>query len=394
MYVHIVKNKSSKQSKQQQNNKRKNAQKRQSVSKGIDSIFGVHVKPRVPGTQKRKAVSSGVRLSKCSLKYALAISDPFHPGAKGACLPVYPSPPSQKVCGFNRFIMTIGTNGVGWVACTPTLCNDTVAAFYTTGTYTGGSVDIVGSANTLRTGVTYASFLNLPYTAAQCASQANSGGLAVTGRIVSFGLRITYTGTTMHESGAYFAHSNPLHENIVVIARTADLIGGIVGSDVCGTTREPCSIELYPVSPTETRYTASTQSSLTMDYTHPYSNAETQLNPSNDFAYAQPAGYNTGAPSGVILVTGVAGSTYLCEIITHVEYSGPTASAMCTPSDSDQHGFEVVSAAAQTLPSRRASNHSRKSIPALLAEGIKEVGAALKPLAVDALVKGAAAMLL
>jgi len=84
--------------------------------------------------------------------------------------------------------------------------------------------------------------------------------------------------------------------------------------------------------------------------------------------------------------------TCLVEVVQHVEYIGSATQSMVTPGDSDQRGFEIVTAAAQRIPQiRQATNASPMSA---MMSALKEVGAALKPVAISALVKGAAAMLL
>lgn len=309
-------------------------------------------------------------------------------------MPVFPSTMSHKVTAFSRFTMQIGTAGVGFVAVTPTTASNTTAAFYTNSSFTGNVMNLTSAVGTLTTGISSQTLVNIPYDATDVASGIANGTQNAAARIVSVGLRITYTGTTMNESGVYYAFVEPTHMNVTSCANNTGQIGSHSAGDVCGTTRNSCSIEIFPVAPTETEFTGTSTGSSTVLYTHPYSSNDSVLTPNQPtWTYTQ-GGYVTGAPVGCIYVTGVAGSTYLCELVEHLEYQGGAASGAATPSDADQKGFEIVSAAANRLPQLKSNNHDKKSVPALLLEGIHEVMGALKPVAVDYLVKGAVAMFL
>lgn len=377
----------------QKQKKQNNASKARAQNKVVENVFGNSRNYQAPlAPVRRQRRRSNLQLSKCALKYALAISDPFHPSARNACLPVFPSVPSQKVTAFSRFTMQIGTGGTGFVAVSPTLANNTVATFYSNASFVGTALNLTTASNTLTLGVSSGFLPNIPYNAADLAGGIANGALNISGRIVSCGLRVTYTGTTMNESGVYYAFVDPNHMNVTTIANNTGQIGAHAAGDVCGTTRESCSIEMYPVSPTETEFSGSSTGSSTMLYTHPYSNNDDVLTPSQPTWTFTAGGYKTGSPCGVIFVTGVAGSTYLCELIEHIEYQGTAAAGACTPSDADQRGFEIVTAAASRLPQLKSTNHDKKSIPALLVDGIQEVMSSLQPVAIDFLTKGAMAM--
>jgi len=333
------------------------------------------------------------------MKYALAISEPFHPNARGACLPRFPSPPSQKTTGFARVTAAIGTTGFGFVTIGPCLANDGVAIFYTGSTYSQSGVYPLGGTNVLSTGVSSASFSNLPYTTAQLIGGEFSilSGIQVAnrevvqGRVVSLGVRITYVGTTLNESGVYYVWSSPVHENAVGVAQAgASVLGTLADCEVCGTTRSPCEAVLYPVSATESEYGG--QNSITSAVTpvYPYCNGSFTFN--SDLTYVGPAGGLVGAQPLVIAMTGVPGSSYMVELVQHCEYTGTIVASVATPSDSDQAGFERVTAAAERIPQLKMAEPG-KSMKDYMFSALKDVAMALKPIAISALKSGGMSLL-
>lgn len=336
-------------------------------------------------------------LSKCAMKYAKAIVDPFHPSVRQACLPVFPSPPSHKVTSFVRVPVQVGTNGYGFIAIAPTLANDYPCAFASLSSYVGTTMNILSAANTYSAGINRTPMPNLPYSASQLFNNSGSNSQTVCGRIISFGLRISYTGTTLNESGIYTVYASPGHENVTATAANdPQTCGSLADAEVCPIGRQFCSARLYPVSPDETTYGFSNPanpSSHPVVYSYPYSSNDSNLGP---FQYALPivAGIQPyiGSPCLVVHVSGVAGSSFLVELVQHTEYIGSATAANATESDADQRGFEIVTAAAQRVPAIIQS--SRQTPPSAMMSALREVGEALKPIAISAITKAAATMLL
>jgi hypothetical protein len=358
-------------------------------NRNIDKIFGVEKSFPAPQTLSLKK-KSNISLSECALKYALAIADPFHPDARNACLPVYPSVPSQKVTGFGRFNVVIGTAGTGFLSIHPTIANNGGAVMFTNVAYTQTSLSWVTATNVLQTGVTVGSMTNLPYNISQLDSQYSNGGPSVFGRVVSVGVRVTYTGTTLNESGQYYLYMDPSHQNMTIIGNSLTALGNLSDCDVCGITRAPCEASLYPVNAFETSYLVAADGNPLSQSIYPYSGGFEQLN-GGTFSFNS---VNMGIPVGLVAMTGVPGSTFLVEVIEHVEYSGPSTAALQTQSDADQHGFEIVSAAAARLPTMKQASPKGASTLSLIGNAIKEVAYALKPLAVDTFIKAAGSFLL
>lgn len=338
--------------------------------------------------KKPKSNDGGIKLSKCAFKYALAIADPFNPMARDACVPVYPSPNSHKNTALTRITVTIGTQGLGFLILCPCLANNMPSIFYTTSAFTGTLIAPLSANNVLATGV-LTETTPTPFTRANLTvtnGYSDSGG-----RIVSLGARMRYTGTTMNESGTYSCYVSPDHSNPLGVGFTPSALGGFLETTVSNVTRDPCSISVYGISSQETGYASNLGGSTTY-LMYPYTGINAAFN--GGFTYLS-SSVNVGSPCAVIAVTGVAGSTFLAEVIQHSEFIGPSAMSLATPSDSDTQGFELVTAAAAQLPARKSqtTNHSFSPLR-LLVDGIKEVATALKPVAIDALVKlGTSALL-
>lgn len=348
-----------------------------------------HTYPGKIVAAKPKLKATEVTLSKCALKYAMAIADPFNPMARDACIPVYPSPPSIKASAIGRLTITAGTAGVGFLLLCPCLANNLPAVFYTTAAYTLSTISPLSANSTLNTGV-IASNMSSPFTRAQLA--ITSGSSTVSGRMVSMGIRVRYTGTTMKESGAYYCYVTPDHSNVLAngISTPGDL-GFFSETVVHNITREPCELSVYSVDAAETQYSSQASEGTTQLY-YPYSGHNTTFN--GGFTYTDTS-VLVGSPCAVVAFTGEPGNTFLVEFIQHHEFTGPSAYPLSTPSDSDQRGFEIVTAAAAQLPSKKAQTASLHTPPIrLLYDGIKEIATALKPVAISALVKGVSAMVL
>jgi hypothetical protein len=377
--------------------KKKSGSSKQKPNRAVDNVFARPASyPAISALKKKKmSVPSGASLSACAMKYALAISEPFHPNARGACLPKYPSPPSHKVTGFVRFTASIGTTGLGFVSLGPCLANDGLVAYYTNSTYGYNSISPLSGPNTQTAGVSYASLSNLPYTTSQLTTGEFASTLVtnreqVQGRVVSLGVRITYVGTTLNESGVYYVWSSPVHENAVGIAQNGvSVLGALADCDVCGTTRSPCEAVLFPVSATEAEYGG--QNSITSAVTpiYPFSNGSFTFN--SDLS-GTVAGINVGAHPLVIAMTGVAGSSYMVEVIQHCEFTGVATASSVTPSDADQAGFERVTAAAERIPQLKMAEPG-KNMKEYMFTALKDIAMALKPIAISALKSGGMSIL-
>jgi len=372
------------------NKKKKSKSKPRKVNNPFDSQMVVSSRPRVSAPQ-----SSGT-VSRCAMMYARAICDPFHPSLRQVCLPVFPSPPSHKNTSFMRFAVTLGTAGYGFASFSPCIANDLGCGYASGALYTAGNAAPLTANNTLATGITRLTNFNLPYSGSQLLTNFSVNGQGVAGRIVSFGVKITYTGTTLNESGVFYAWVAPTHENALAVAPGVSQTASQSDAEICAITRKPCSMRIFPVSPTECSYPFSSPLSAATNpvlYTNPYSSNDIYQN-SGFFDATSVGGTSTyiGAPPAIIHMTGVAGSTFLLEVVQHTEYVGVLAASNTTVSDADQRGFEMVTAAAERIPA--IIQATRVTPISAMHSALREIATALKPVAIGALTKAAAAMLL
>lgn len=287
--------------------------------------------------------------------------------------------------------MTTGTAGFGFVAIAPCLSNNDPVAYSTNSAYTGSDMVILSAVNTLRAGVDSISMANLPYASGDFVTSWASDSENVVGRIVSIGVRVTYVGTTLNESGVFYLYSSPTHQNVTRLANTTGELGVLNETEVCGVTRTPCEMRAFPVTPGEGEYSNSAAIPNKSTALYPYSSNNTDFN-GNSFA-ASDGTTNVGSPIMVVAVSGLpAGASFLVEIIQHVEYAGLKAASNVTSSEADQRGYEIVAAASQRLPVMKNAQPD-KSFLTLMKDAIGEVATALKPVAIDALKLGAMSLL-
>lgn len=368
--------------------------KKQNTQAIQERPFAVDKSYNIPQRKPLKVKNTpGLTLSKCALKYALAVSEPFHPDARGACLPVYPSCNTQKVTSFSRVIVTIGTNGFGFINIIPTMANDAVLAFYSSSNFAGVSANPLSANDTLATGVGVLTGYNIPYNTSSMAVSLGNNGQNVAGRIVSVGSKISYTGTTLNESGVYYGYAPASHENVAILADTFAKAGNLADAQICNITRTPCSLTLTTATPTECEFSNMNNQVSGPIALQPFACNSVAQNPAGQF-YTVNA-LKSGSPSMNYLFSGVAGSSFLVEIVQHIEYIGPNVAGQLTPSDADQKGFEIVQAANALLPQMKMSfSNSTKTNLQLMREAIGTIMTHLKPIAIDALVGLGTALLL
>lgn len=365
--------------------------------------------------KKAASTGGGLRMSKCGLKYALALSDPFNPAARGACIP-HGGAPSGKMHAINRFDVIIGTAGVGIVVLTPCLSNDLPSGFYTTAAFTGtqaaplatgGTFGAAGTASTLNVG--WQNFnMPGPFTTNQLI--AGAAGIAtvsntVEGRIVACGIRAQYTGTTLNESGLFYCYHDLAHLSLSGV--NANDLGTFGDTNITGVSRTPCCQAAFGCSETEIEFSGlnpavpTTQGGV-LSVLYPFSAGNNQWaavynGTSRVQGIGIPGGSTYGFPLGcpicVMLVTGVAGQSVHIEMISHYEFQGAGAQGMLTPSTSDATSVFACRTAAMSLPAMKLASPD-KSPWTLMYEGLKTVVKATVPVLVPLAEKALMAALL
>lgn len=352
--------------------------------------------------------SSQVKLSKCGLKYAYAISDPFSPSCTGVCVPSGQASASHKVTGFVRFDSKIGLSGVAFICVAPSACNDTNQIYLSGATYSGTDVALLSAANTFSTGVSGISVTNLPYSTDDHVLRSAEDGQRVASRIASVGLSIQYTGTALNQSGMVYMYRDQGHGNVSLQpgTTTGTNISTLASSPttaVCNFTRDRCLIADFASQPHEMNFIRDAESTgdsigYRTALIYPYSGAEGYLSLSGGgvqtYQRVTPAGrtYYLGTPTTIIMVTGQPGQDFHCEYVVHAEYVGNIASASYTQTDSDVQGAGMVLEAANNIMQRKTSNPDRSNWQ-LMYDGLAYAAKRAAPIVIPIAEKAIVAML-
>lgn len=315
-----------------------------------------------------QTVGMPLPLSPCAQKYALAISEPFHPNATGACVPSFPSRNSQKVTAFIRGTLTTSsTTNVGFIAVVPTLANDGTVAWTTTSAFNGTTLAGSGA------GVVPRTLPNLPWsTASLLSSSGGSVPPAISGRIVSIGVRLWYSGTELNRGGVTYALCEPNHGNL--LGMDATNLGAYVECVKASVSRDkPAYVFTAGIDAEECQYPEH-DSAATAGF------PDVRVYPFSQGAPATATSLVGAAPLAIMIVSGAPSSNFEFEIVEHVEYVGAASSAMATPSHSDANGFQMVQNAAGRLPSLMAANPTARP-SSLMASAIRTISHELSPYA-------------
>lgn len=163
---------------------------------------------------KRRSYPRVPTVNPCDAKYALAIVDPFHPLADGACIPKMPARSSFKTSGrlFGTF-STTAAEGTAYIVAKPCLAKDLDQVVHSTSSAT---TDKFLSENaTIAVGKAIALPVDeLPLTYSAMVTSAEYASPFAKGRIVSAGLRIRYIGKSDEMNGVIYAYSSPAHNSI------------------------------------------------------------------------------------------------------------------------------------------------------------------------------------
>lgn len=346
----------------------------------------------VKGNRKKKSRENGMpKLSMAAAKYAAALLNPWCPLASGSYIPVGNGRASQKTSAFNRFDLTIGTNGVGWAVFAPVVSSNNPCAWVTDAAYTGVSAIpyAVAFTNTLNVGVR-AVTMPTGYSNVNLALAYNPGSatqtLALLGRVVSFGITASYTGTTLNEGGLMYCFADPGH--LSVVGSTAATLGYHAECEVTNVSRQKCYLVDHPLIESETAFDRTTDyeaaASLVSGATagivinYPFASGLACVPDSAGAVNFPDVATRPGQPTSIIYVTGTPGNTIHIEIVAHLEYQGNSCEGRTTPSPVDRVGYDMVNAGVSAASLGRNSVQGRSIADAFL-EGVKANAIALAP---------------
>lgn len=286
---------------------------------------------RTAARKPRATIPRGPALSHCALKYARAIAAPFSPDAFGSCVPVFPSPDSQKVHSLRRaFVFNVGTGGIGGIFIAPCASSQGYNVVGTTPTYAGTTLQLPA---TLDATVSAGAASTLPFGNADF----GTGEAGVRARIVSTGVRIKYVGTQLNMGGSIAGFFDPNHTPVGNnIYDMGDVTNLPYASFESVDRRMNFAIQTAAVSAHDVQF---------QDRGYCYT-------PNATLDYS---GFKSAA-IGAVVVTGEPGNAFELEMITHVEYIGAPASSALTKTHTDARGFEMVQQASGQLASETANN--------------------------------------
>jgi len=173
---------------------------------------------------------------------------PTHRARPLCGIPHFPNNPSQKIRGFINTSFMVNTSGVGWVAVSPTCASNQNCVFYS------GAANSVSNFDTNASTITREYMDNLPYAAGGFTGLPN---LAC--RIVSFGVKVFYTGKVLDRSGTYYAYSDPNQASIAFTGGnlTTSDISSRKGCIIRPIDNKPIALNMLPVDEDQLNYGAS-----------------------------------------------------------------------------------------------------------------------------------------
>lgn len=317
----------------------------------VRALFQAPARPQ-PRRPHLSTNSASVRLSKCAMRLALAIADPFAVEARGACgVMGYSTGLTQKVHCITRGIFSTGANSNGWLLIQPSLAHNGPVAYGTTSGFAGAQMNPLSANNTLTGGVTRIYPANLPYSIADLTGVAAETA-RVTGRVISMGVRICYIGSTMNLAGNQTCFTSSAHLNPSIVPGTTTAgdsatLQTNAEAEISPCSREWCTLSMFPTTPYEASFSNYQAVQNASSSVYPYSNGASVM--AGGFTDTL-SGVTVGIPIGVIYVYGTNGfQSFQYEIIQHIEYSGPVPTQFGTPSFTDEQGGHLVLSASQQL---------------------------------------------
>lgn len=212
----------------QKNNKmnaKKKQGKAQKQSSNMNDAAEVMRLKKEVASLRSNPKNSSFNLSECAKKFLIAQANPFNVAAMGACVPHEPAPNSQKATLKTSFTMTIGgannAASVGAIYFTPCLNYNTPCVYYTntslvnlspTSDFTGAEVAPFCSA----------AYFNSPYSVSDL-TLTDYNTPAASGRIVSYGVRISSETATNFNGGVLYFFADPSHSNVMRAPKTTIL---------------------------------------------------------------------------------------------------------------------------------------------------------------------------
>lgn len=264
----------------------------------------------------------------CGRHYLVAVTSPFSPAARGACVPTAPCPDSHKTSAKILVTATVGPDGIIQAVIAPCMARDKPSLYvYSDHDSGGGKINIYTPNATTQSSALTAGWsayraITLPYSSSELLPGAGTTSSSVTqpdviGRVVACGVRVRYTGRADHMAGMMTGYVSPDHCNLEnqqwsdIALRSSTRRKNL---DKGGMQINMCAV-------------------MSNEYEYA-NNLRNNQNGSYEFGYYYPYCQYTieqyqldGGVIGGILCEGlIENSSVEIEVITHCEYIGPLVS--------------------------------------------------------------------
>lgn len=323
-------------------------------------------------------------IAMCAAKYALAIADPLNPQAVGACVPRHPSRPSQKVMSWLDGVVTVGSNGYGYIMVAPTTQNNLQCVYYTHSiSFAGTGTQI--SVDTPTPHVLAVPMANIPYSHDALIDTSGFNDPRVAGRVVSCAISLEYIGTENNRGGNVMCFVDPDHEPVSNLDFTTIISRRETEISSPDANRTKCWISAFGLKDEELSYPspiidgsdAHGLEKAIVGTVYPYSGgASLKLHTGTWGGDDQ-----RGAPIMCAVIAGaVAGTTYRFKVVQHLEYVGQLADHVISTNHTDAKSFELVQSAAAMMYGKKVASPMKtmgKVMKECLIEAFKEASSSV-----------------
>jgi len=351
------------------------------VTTSVPAIRVVQPQRRRRRRRRNNIPTFGVsRMLPCTRQYLAAIGDPFDPIAYGACVPAG-GHKTQKIHASVKSFVTLSANGIAWLAVCPTLANNMPVIYTGQGGLVASLVMAPFSANdTLVTGVSRVLLPQLPYARGSfIVSAGNVSPQAVSGRIVSAGLRLRYIGKETDRSGQIYMFRDPDHLSVQADPNASNTTPTTNWSSRLECMVQPLDRSWHLISDFAkddedfelTSYAKSVASSPNDNMAqtktlYPFSQGVSSWLAGSTVVTDTQNATQVGIPTVGVWIVGTANSTVAYEYTQHCEFSGPPTAAVATRVDEDTPGAHKIVDAANDAQGTRGDADKRSYGEAIL----------------------------
>jgi len=311
-----------------------------------------------------------------SRRYLAAVIDPLNRALTvNAKVPTGPAQ-SQSVPVVATVDVTIGTNGVGWIACTPNIVGRDAYTF-TNAAYTGTAIQGMNRARAYQAGIT-GGVIAKPYS--KITLDGSYSGLnsdkAMAFRLVAAGIQGTYIGAAQNRAGVCFALHTTTNDDISSVSPSVLQQSEPIIAKYNVNTHDLYTAAWRAKTPHEMDF-RDTTSQITSDFGYGSWPSCTSVNSGYwDYSYGDAGGY--GCSYGLMWSGCVPGTVFTCTIGESWEFVGGSVGLLATPIYHDVAGLAHVNTIAHSVDMRHAQEpHISRTDHTINA--IEDIAGALEP---------------